>query len=46
MVCDAGDAMVKRKVHHEKNMDLKSVQGNLQKSVESMTKSGGGIRND
>ena len=42
----AVDAMVEREMHHEKNVDLKSVQRNLQKYLKIITKSGGGIRND
>ena len=37
--------MTNRKVCHEKNLDLKSVQGNILKSV-IRTKSDGGIQTD
>ena len=38
--------MTNRKVCHEKNLDLKSVQGNILKSVIRRMKSDGGIQTD
>ena len=45
LVCGILDAVTNRKVCHEKNLDLKSVQGNILKSV-IRTKSDGGIQTD
>lgn len=46
LVCGILDAVTNRKVCHEKNLDLKSVQGNILKSVIRRMKSDGGIQTD
>ena len=44
--CLACHAVATRKVPHEKNVDLKSMQVNILKCVKRMERRGGGIRTD
>ena len=46
LMCGILDAVTNRKLCHEKNLDLKSVQGNILKSVIRRMKSDGGIQTD
>ena len=46
MVCGTRDAVVTREIPLEKNLDLKSIQVNVLKSVIIMTKRGDNIQTD